>query len=136
MKPEDTRKYYSPTTTGFYLGANDADLPEDGQEISEEAYSQFFENQDNGHRQKFVDGRFIVVPKELQYVKDTLNRRTSLMSQEFINLQLPRYPDFEKLTFETQKSEARAWALDDTNQTPNVNILSLNRGIDREVLLE
>ena len=62
---------------------------------------------------------------------DGLNE--SVKSAIIINL--PVYPDFEKLTFETQKYEARGWVLDNTTKTPNVDILALNRGVDREVIL-
>ena len=57
-------------------------------------------------------------------------------SQHYVDSLTSTYPDFEKFTFEIQKSEARSWLLDNSVQTPNVDILASNRGIDREVLLE
>ena len=84
-----------------------------------------------GEIEEFIEFEFGINQIKYQYI-DNLN----LEAQSFMDSSLPKYPDFEKLTFETQKSEARGWVLDNTAQTPNVDILALNRGIDREVLLE
>ena len=71
----------------------------------------------------------------LQSKKSALISGLNESIKSAIIINLPAYPDFEKLTFEIQKSEARAWNVDNTLSTPNVDILALNRGVDREVIL-
>jgi hypothetical protein len=67
---------------------------------------------------------------------EKLNTLTST-AQNFIDSVVGiQYPDFEKLTFETQKSEALTWSADNSAPTPNVDVLALNRGVDRTVLLQ
>ena len=74
-------------------------------------------------------------PIDINDYRNPLLELISIKSQYYVESLISTYPDFEKLTFETQKSEARGWALDDATQTPNVDILALNRGVDREVIL-
>tara|TARA_R110002153_G_scaffold70851_4_gene185814 strand:+ start:1636 stop:2163 length:528 start_codon:yes stop_codon:yes gene_type:complete len=75
-------------------------------------------------------------PIDINDYRNPLLELISSKSQYYVESLISTYPDFEKLTFETQKSEARGWAMDNTVDTPNVDILAFNRGIDREVLLE
>jgi hypothetical protein len=79
---------------------------------------------------------FIEFEVSIGQIKDQYTDNINSEAQYFMDSSLPAYPDFEKFTFEIQKSEARSWLLDNSAQTPNVDILALNRGIDREVLLE
>jgi len=74
-------------------------------------------------------------PIDINDYKNPLLELISSKSQYYVESLISTYPDFEKLTFETQKSEARGWVLDNTTKTPNVDILALNRGVDREVIL-
>ena len=45
------------------------------------------------------------------------------------------YPQFEIDTFSTQESEAVAYSKDSTAQTPFIDNLCLNRGIDKEIMV-
>ena len=99
-------------------------------EPSDERYSDILSGT-YGEIEEFIESKYGIDQIKNKYVYN-LNSE----AQYFMNLSLPTYPDFEKLTFEVQKLDARAWNADNTVITPNVNILALNRGIDREVLLE
>lgn len=59
----------------------------------------------------------------------------STNAQLYVDGQVPAYPEFEKLTFETQRREAKAWESDNNTPTPNIDILANARGIDRVELL-
>ena len=74
-------------------------------------------------------------PIDINDYKNPFLELISSKSQYYIESLISSYPDFEKLTFETQKSEARAWSANNAASTPNVDILALNRGVDREVIL-
>lgn len=56
-------------------------------------------------------------------------------AQAFVDSLAPSYPEFEQLTFGTQKEEALRWNADNTASTPNVDILAANRGMGRAELL-
>ncbi len=51
---------------------------------------------------------------------------------EFIN---SKYPESERLSWDKQEREARAWVADNTAVTPYVDNMALYREVDREVLL-
>ena len=123
---------YSPRFTNKekYIAISIAENHEVLIEPSDERYADILSGT-YGEIEEFIEFEFGINQIKYQYI-DNLN----LEAQSFMDSSLPKYPDFEKLTFETQKSEARGWVLDNTAQTPNVDILALNRGIDREVLLE
>ena len=63
-------------------------------------------------------------PIDINDYKNQLLELISSNSQYYVESLISIYPDFEKLTFETQKSEARGWVLDNTTKTPNVDILA------------
>ena len=123
---------YSPRFTNKekYIAISIAENHEVLIEPSDERYADILSGT-YGEIEEFIEFEFGINQIKYQYI-DNLN----LEAQSFMDSSLPVYPDFEKLTFETQKSEARGWAMDNTVGTPNVDILALNRGIDREVLLE
>ncbi len=122
---------YSPRFTNKekYIAISIAENHEVLIEPSDERYADILSGT-YGEIEEFIEFEFGINQIKYQYI-DNLN----LEAQSFMDSSLPAYPDFEKLTFEIQKYEARGWSLDNTVGTPNVDILALNRGVDREVIL-
>jgi hypothetical protein len=67
--------------------------------------------------------------------KDALARINS-QSQEYIQDILDEYPEFERLTWPSQKADAEAWAKDKTAETKTLDIIAVSREEDREELIQ
>lgn len=55
--------------------------------------------------------------------------------QQAIATLTPTYPDDERLTFDKQEQEARAWLADDSTSTPFVDALAAGRQMDKAELV-
>ena len=55
--------------------------------------------------------------------------------QQAIATLTPTYPDDERLTFDKQEQEARAWLADNTSPTPFIDALSAGRQMDKTELV-
>lgn len=55
--------------------------------------------------------------------------------QQAIAEMTPGYPDSEKLTFDKQEQEARAWLADNSSPTPFVDALAAGRQMDKAELV-
>lgn len=55
--------------------------------------------------------------------------------QQAISEMTPGYPESEKLTFDKQETEARAWIADNSFSTPFVDALAAGRGIEKAELV-
>lgn len=56
--------------------------------------------------------------------------------QQAIADMTPGYPDDERLTFDKQEQEARAWLADDTALTPFIDALAAGRQMDKAELVK
>ena len=69
---------------------------------------------------------------ELKAIK--LNEINALYQQSIATL-TPTYPDDERLTFDKQEQEARAWLADNSAPTPFVDALAAGRQMDKAELV-
>lgn len=74
-------------------------------------------------------------PESLGSVKSRkLNEINSAYEQAIATL-TPTYPDDERLTFDKQEQEARAWLADNSTPTPFVDALAVGRQMDKAELV-
>ncbi len=113
-----------------------ASLPPDSQCVT--VSNDVFEQVKSGGTWYVINGALSTTPPEvaaptipLNTLKaqklDALNKQ----AQSIADLLTAGYPEFEKLTWETQRRESLAWSQDDTVPTPYIDVLALERGIDR-----
>lgn len=69
---------------------------------------------------------------ELKAIK--LNEINAAYQQAIATL-TPTYPDDERLTFDKQEQEARAWLADDSTSTPFIDALAAGRQMDKAELV-
>lgn len=53
--------------------------------------------------------------------------KLNLSAEDNVNKVTGKYPEFEKQTFEIQRTEAAAWEADNTVPTPNIDLICMNR---------
>lgn len=136
------KKYWSPSTKSFYMEISSI-KPDDLVEITEALHTELLENQSHDASiETGVDGMpYSIFPDpisasdKLSRLKDIKKSRINFEAQKFINDNIPMYPNFEIQTFETQRREAIEWEADNATLTPNVNLIAIHRGMDREILL-
>lgn len=74
--------------------------------------------------------------EELELEKNLKIASLNSMADFYIQTKInASYPEFEKQTFEAQRREATAWAAEETQETPMIDILAANREIPRTVLI-
>lgn len=73
--------------------------------------------------------------KLLQQVKADKLSEINTAYQQAIATLTPTYPDDERLTFDKQEQEARAWMTDNTSTTPFIDALAAGRQMDKAELV-
>lgn len=83
------------------------------------------------------DGAMLERPEKLfsQLKIEKLNEINALYQQAIATL-TPTYPDDERLTFDKQEQEARAWLADNSTPTPFVDALAAGRQMDKAELVK
>jgi len=94
------------------------------------------------------DGFTLLVPgqfdewkndKWIENIEDAKKQSTldmEFLTQENIDNLTRDYPQFEKDTFNTQETEARAWLVDNNTKTPFLDALSDARDIPKSLMIE
>lgn len=90
-------------------------------------------------RWTYIDGQFAPMPDYEQEVlpqakADKLEEVNSAYQVAIATL-TPTYPDDERLTFDKQEQEARAWLADNSTPTPFVDALASGRQMDKAELV-
>lgn len=75
-------------------------------------------------------------PPELNKLKARKLNEINAAYQQAIAEMTPGYPDDERLTFDKQEQEARAWLADDTALTPFIDALAAGRQMDKAELVK
>lgn len=84
------------------------------------------------------DGSIIFTPpapEPLDVIKARKLEEINNSYQQAIATLTPTYPDDERLTFDKQEQEARAWLADDSTSTPFVDALAAGRQMDKAELV-
>lgn len=94
----------------------------------------------NGHNAYIkADGSsytIVAIPEpELPELKATKLNEINTSYQQAIATLTPTYPDDERLTFDKQEQEARAWLTDNSTPTPFVDALAAGRQMDKSELV-
>ena len=92
----------------------------------------------NGAYIKEQDGGYIIVAvpePELSDLKKAKLSEINALYQQAIATLTPTYPDDERLTFDKQEQEARAWLADNSASTPFVDALAAGRQMDKAELV-
>ena len=94
----------------------------------------------NGHNAYIkADGNsytIVAIPEpDLPELKATKLNEINALYQQAIATLTPTYPDDERLTFDKQEQEARAWLADNSTPTPFVDALSAGRQMDKAELV-
>lgn len=74
-------------------------------------------------------------PEPLETVKASKLNEINLAYEQAIATLTPTYPDDERLTFDKQEQEARAWLADNSTPTPFVDALAAGRQMDKAELV-
>lgn len=78
----------------------------------------------------------VAIPEpELPELKATKLNVINAAYQQAIATLTPTYPDDERLTFDKQEQEARAWLADNSTPTPFINALAAGRQMDKAELV-
>lgn len=94
----------------------------------------------NGHNAYIkADGSsytIVAIPEpELPELKATKLNEINAAYQQAIATLTPTYPDDERLTFDKQEQEARAWLVDNSFPTPFIDALAAGRQMDKAELV-
>ena len=84
------------------------------------------------------DGRIVFTPPKpepLETVKARKLNEINTTYQQAIATLTPTYPDDERLTFDKQEQEARAWLVDNAASTPFVDALAAGRQMNKAELV-
>ena len=73
--------------------------------------------------------------KSLKDTKDKKLNEINALYQQAIATLTPTYPDDERLTFDKQEQEARAWLADNSASTPFVDALAAGRQMNKAELV-
>lgn len=78
----------------------------------------------------------VAIPEpELPELKATKLNEINALYQQAIATLTPTYPDDERLTFDKQEQEARAWLADNSTPTPFIDALAAGRQMDKVELV-
>ena len=100
-------------------------------------YAAVWCNKNNAYIVK-ENGKFIIkaIPEpDLPELKTRKLNEINTAYQQAIAALTPTYPDDERLTFDKQEAEARAWLTDNTAPTPFVDALAAGRQMDKAELV-
>lgn len=90
--------------------------------------------------EKGYDGMWYLIGKAPQRmfgdIKSSKLVEINSAYQQAITALTPTYPDDERLTFDKQEAEARAWLADNTIPTPFVDALATGRQMDKVELVK
>lgn len=92
----------------------------------------------NGAYIKKQDGGYIIVSvpeTELSDLKKAKLSEINAAYQQAIATLTPTYPDDERLTFDKQEQEARAWLADNSTSTPFIDALAAGRQMNKAELV-
>lgn len=110
-------------------------IPGDVVEITKEYHIQLMDAQSAGSEiRPGIDGKPIAIAPPaptLDELKAAKLKELNDYCQSLANSLTAGYPDFEKLTWEDQRRECKAWQADNTSPTPYIDTLAVQRGIDR-----
>ena len=110
-----------------------------GQNIGEYTMKAAMWCNDNGAYIKKKDGGgYIIVPVPEPALPELKVRKLDEINatyQQAIATLTPTYPDDERLTFDKQEQEARAWLADNSASTPFVDALAAGRQMDKAELV-
>lgn len=84
------------------------------------------------------DGTIVFTPPKSEPLETVKARKLDEINaayQQAITALTPTYPDDERLTFDKQEAEARAWLTDNTAPTPFVDALAAGRQMDKAELV-
>lgn len=84
------------------------------------------------------DGTIVFTPPKSEPLEAVKSRKLDEINaayQQAITALTPTYPDDERLTFDKQEAEARAWLTDNTAPTPFVDALAAGRQMDKAELV-
>lgn len=108
--------------------ADEESLPSDVLQISEEEW-------EDSKFKAYIEGGKIVLGPELAELKATKLAEINTAYQQAIAEMTPGYPDDERLTFDKQEAEARAWMADSSASTPFVDALAAGRQMNKAELV-
>lgn len=74
-------------------------------------------------------------PEPLESIRSRKLAEINAAYQQAIATLTPTYPDDERLTFDKQEAEARAWLADNSTPTPFVDALAAGRQMDKAELV-
>lgn len=74
-------------------------------------------------------------PHKLDELKAIKLNEINILYQQSIATLTPTYPDDERLTFDKQEQEARAWLADNSTSTPFIDALATGRQMDKAELV-
>lgn len=84
------------------------------------------------------DGLISFTPPEPEPLEDVKSRKLAEINAAYqfaIATLTPTYPDDERLTFDKQEQEARAWLADNSTSTPFIDALAAGRQMDKAELV-
>lgn len=111
------------------MSLSEGDLvPADIMQIREEAWVAA------GFIAHIEDGK-IILGSELAELKAVKLAEINALYQQAIATLTPTYPDDERLTFDKQEQEARAWLADSSTSTPFVDALAAGRQMEKAELV-
>lgn len=104
-------------------------VPDDIMQIREEDWEAA------GFAAHVEEGKIVLGP-ELAELKTAKLAEINVAYQQAIAEMTPGYPDDERLTFDKQEAEARAWLADSSASTPFVDALAAGRQMDKAELVK
>lgn len=81
------------------------------------------------------DGTIIFISPDISVIKSRKLTEINDAYQQAIATLTPTYPDDERLTFDKQEQEARAWLADNSTSTPFVDALAAGRQMEKAELV-
>lgn len=113
----------------FALGLSDDDvIPPSVFQVSESEW-------DAAGNTAYIEGDKIVIGAPLDMLKANKLNEINALYQQAIATLTPTYPDDERLTFDKQEQEARAWLADNTTPTPFIDALAAGRQMEKAELV-
>lgn len=113
----------------YALGLSDKDtIPQSVLQVTEKDWDAA------GNIARVEEGK-IVIGASMDMLKAKKIDEINAAYQQAIAEMTPGYPDDERLTFDKQEAEARAWLADNTTSTPFVDALSIGRQMDKAELV-
>ena len=126
---DEVRAYGDEITIRNELGLSEVQpLPDGIRQVSEEEW-------ELARYSAHVESGNIVLGTALKSYKVTKLNEINTAYQQAIADLTPTYPDDERLTFDKQEQEARAWLADNSASTPFVDALAVGRQMNKAELV-